>query len=367
MQEKYYTPFLEIEKIETPALLLDMDTMEENVRLMASHFNKVKANLRPHFKAHKCTFLALKQIEAGAIGMTCAKVGEAEALVKAGVREILIANQIITRSKIERMALLARNACIIVAVDSLQNLKDISDIASAFGVEIGVLVEIDVGLGRCGVRNLDDGVRLAKEATDLPGIEFRGVMGYEGHCNKYVELKKRTEEVIKANALLVQLKKAITDAGIPVEIVSAGGTTMFNLTTMNEEITEVQAGAYILMGTKWSMMEGAPFKQAETILATIVSIPADDILVIDAGHKSFTTESGPPAIKGHTGIEIAKISEEHCNLKLLDNTHHFKLGDIIELIPSNCCTTTNLYDYFYATRGGRMEMVLNIDGRGRSD
>lgn len=367
MQEKYYTPFIEIDKIETPALLLDLDAVEENLGMMADHFKKVKANLRPHFKAHKTPFLAQKQIEAGAIGMTCAKVGEAEVLVKAGIKDILIANEIISESKIERLAMLARSARLTVAVDQVRNLKDLSKTASRTGVRIGVLVEIDVGLGRCGVRSIEDGVLLAKEAVKLPGIDFRGVMGYEGHCNKYVELQKRTEEVIKANGLLVQLKSAIVRENIPVEIVSAGGTSMFNITTKNEEITEIQAGAYILMATKWSDLEGIPFRQAETILSTIVSIPTEDTLVIDAGHKSFTTESGPPRIKGYSGIEIAKISEEHCNLKLTGSGYQFKIGDKIELIPSNCCTTTNLYDYFYGTRNNRLEIILNIEARGRCD
>ncbi|HOV70025.1 MAG TPA: alanine racemase, partial [Clostridia bacterium] len=327
MQEKYFKPFCKKEEIETPALLIDMDKIEKNIKIAMDHYNSVKANIRPHFKAHKCPTLALKQIEAGAIGMTCAKVGEAEVLVKAGVKSILIANEIVSESKIKRLALLERHADVITSVDSLKNVQDISRIACEVGVKIGVVIEIDVGLHRCGVKSIEEGVALAKEIVKLPGVVFRGVMGYEGHCNKYIELKKRTEEVVIANALLADFKKAVEAAGIPVEIVSAGGTCMFDITTRNPEITEVQAGAYLLMATKWSDLEGMPFEQAETILSTVISVPNSEYVTIDAGIKCYSTEAGPPSVKDHKGMEIVKISEEHTTFKLHEGAPKFKVGD----------------------------------------
>ena len=366
MQEKYNRLFIEKELIETPALIIDMDLIEENIALTASYYKTVKAKLRPHFKAHKSSFLALRQIEAGAIGMTCAKVGEAEVLVKAGIKDILIANQIVAQTKIERLALLARHARIIVAVDNEDNLKALSQAGVKYKVTIGILVDADVGLGRCGVRTLEEGVGLAKQAISLPGIKFFGIMGYEGHCNIYKDLKKRTEEVGKANNVLTKFKKLLAREDIAVDIVSAGGTAMYDIATLNQDITEIQAGAYILMGTKWTHMEGIPFKQAETILTTVISTPLPDTFIVDAGLKAYSIEAGNPSVKGHSGIEVARIGEEHTTLKSTSK-HRFKVGDTIELIPSNCCTTTNLYDFFYGIRDNKLETIIPIDARGRFD
>lgn len=353
--------------IDTPALLIDLDVVEANIALMAKSCDEMGVNLRPHFKAHKSSVLALAQIAAGAIGMTCAKVGEAEVLAEAGVEEILIANEIVTPNKIQRVAQLAKKTQIIVAVDDENNLRAISKIAVENGVDIGVLVEIDVGFNRCGVRSIPLAVTLARLATTLPGIIFRGIMGYEGHCNKYGDFQKRKEEVGLANNILSLFKKALAEENVFTEIVSAGGTAMFNITPCNDDITEIQAGAYILMGTKWSSMENIPFRQAETILTTVVSTPLPDTIIIDAGYKAFSTEAGNPIVKGCAGLEIVRISEEHTTLKITSNDVHVSIGDTLEMIPANCCTTTNLYDYFCGMRQGRLERIIPIDARGRCD
>ena len=367
MQEKYFAPMIDKTEIESPALLIDMDKIETNIKMMMDHLNTTKAALRPHFKAHKSPYLALKQIEAGAIGMTCAKVGEAEELFKVGIKDILIANQIVTEKKIRRVAIMARDIDIKVAVDSLENIQLLSKIAVEENVHIGVLVEIDVGLCRCGVKTIPEGVELAKAIVAAPNLDFRGVMGYEGHCNRYHELDIRSREVKISNKHLVDFKHAVEEAGMEVEIVSAGGTMMFDIATENEEITEIQAGAYILMGTKWSSSEGIPFVQAESILATVISVPSDEFVTVDAGLKCYSNEVGPPSVIGYEGMEVVKMSEEHTTFKMHEGAPKLKIGDVIEMAPSNCCTTTNLFDFFHVVRNGKLEMVLPIAARGRFD
>lgn len=358
-------PGIEKNQIDTPALLIDIDAMEFNIITMANFFQKTQTKLRPHFKTHKTPILAHKQLEAGAIGVTCAKVGEAEVLVDAGIRDILIANQIVGAVKIARLASLAQQARITVAVDNKENIRELSAVAQRFGSLIYVVVEIDVGLGRCGVPPGEGALVLARYISDMPGLVFVGVLGYEGHAVFLTERKARQEAVDQAMSKLVSTADLIRQAGFKVEIVSAGGTGTYDITGRYPGITEIEAGSYIFMDTRYRGL-GLPFRCALNLLATVISTPSQQRAIIDAGKKVLTEEHGLPEIAAPAGARLIKLSEEHGILEVNPDQLELKVGDKVEIIPSHVCTTVNLHDVFYAIRKNQVMAIWPISGRGKS-
>ncbi len=352
-------------QIPTPALVVDVDTMEANLARMAGYFVNQAAKLRPHFKTHKSPLLAQKQMQAGAIGITCAKLGEAEVLVEAGIPSILIANQIVDPLKLRRLAQLARKTQIIVAVDQAENIPQISQAAVQEGSTIHLLVEVDVGMHRCGVPTAEAALALAKLAVQQPGLHFSGVMGYEGHTVFEADAAQRKRNAEQAMTMLVGAAELIRRNGLPVEIVSAGSTPTFNQTGAFPGVTEIQAGSYIFMDTKYGAM-GLPFRCALSVLATVISVPAPDRAILDAGMKVLTTDNGMPELVGPEGVRLVRFSEEHGRLEVDPQQACLHVGDRLEIIPSHVCTTVNLHDRYYAVRGGRLEAVWPIAGRGKS-
>jgi D-serine deaminase-like pyridoxal phosphate-dependent protein len=367
MQAAYYLPETRTPKalLPTPALVVDLDAMEENIERMALFFRDKPAKLRPHFKTHKSPLLAHKQIRAGAIGMTCAKLGEAEVLVEAGIGNVLIANQIVDPLKIARLAQLAGQTTLIVAVDQADNLHQISAAAQKAGTLVGVVIEVDVGLHRCGVQPGPAAVTLAQLAGRLPGIHFAGVLGYEGHTVLLADTEQRSRESREAMQVLVSTADLIRQAGLPVEIVSGGGTGTYDLTGAFPGITEVEAGSYLFMDTQYSRLD-LPFRCALSLLATVVSTPAPGRAVIDAGMKVLSTDNGLPEVVSPAGVKLAALNEEHGRLEIDPGLVSLRVGDRVELIPSHVCTTVNLHDRYYAVRDDRLEEIWPITGRGKS-
>src|SRR5208282_5891956 len=251
---------------------------------MAAFFAGRHCRLRPHFKSHKCTQIARLQMEAGAVGITCAKLGEAEVLADAGIEDILIANQIVGRTKMLRLIELGRRARPIVAVDSPDNVKMLSGAASSAGVRLRVLVEVDIGMHRCGVAPGQPALDLGRFVASLAGLSFEGLQGYEGHVVDLRDETERTEKTRAALKLLVETRRHIERAGLAVNIVSGGGTGTYTVTGDYEGIDEVQAGSYAAMD--WWYQDIRPeFQQAQTILATVISRPAQNLAIIDVGRK----------------------------------------------------------------------------------
>jgi D-serine deaminase-like pyridoxal phosphate-dependent protein len=347
------------EQLDTPILLIDLDVMESNIAKMAAYFRGVDAELRPHTKTHKTPILAHKQIEAGAIGVTCAKLGEAE-----GIRDVLIANEIVPRQKITRLVNLARHADVMVAVDDPGNVADLSQAAQSKGVHLRVLVEVDIGMKRCGVPPGEPALRLAQEVAESKNLVFAGLMGYEGHTVTIPDFAQRKRETEKGLALLTETKELIEQNGLEVGIVSGGGTGTYNITGQFPGMTEVQAGSYIFMDTYYRKVL-KDFDCALTVLTTVISRPTKDRAIVDAGMKTVTKEFGLPRIKDAAGVELAHLSEEHGKLDLSNSDADLKPGDKLELIPSHGCTTINLHDKFYGVRDGRLESIWDIAGRGK--
>jgi D-serine deaminase-like pyridoxal phosphate-dependent protein len=350
--------------ITTPALLLDLDKLEYNIGKMAFFFSETSANVRPMFKTHKLVPIALHQLEAGADGITCAKLSEAEALVEGGVMDILIANQVVGEDKLTRLMALQKKADVKVAVDDPVHISALSAAATAAGVLQGVLIEVNVGLPRCGVAP-EKAVTLAELVDKSPGLLLRGIMGYEGHLVLLDDEDRRVPETKKSMTLLVSAAKSIRDCGLTCDIVSAGGTGTYNVTGAFPGITEVQAGSYVMMDTKYDKL-GLGFEKAVTILSTVQSTALDGWAIIDAGVKVMTNDFGLPDLIGVADTKLVLLSEEHGHLYADGKKPDLSVGDKVELYPSHICTTVNLHDRIYALRNDRVEEIWPITGRGCS-
>lgn len=351
--------------IDTPALLVNLDALERNIEKMANFFSNVSANLRPHIKTHKTPAIAQKQIEAGAIGITCAKLGEAEVMADAGIGPILIANQIVGAQKIERLVELRTRVDVMCGVDDKHNVMELSEAAGSRGITLGVLVEVDVGMGRCGVQSGEPARNLARVVVDAPNLELLGLMGYEGHIviNRDVEL--RNEEALKSVAQLADSKKACEDAGIKIGIVSGGGTGTYAFSGSDPTMTEIQAGSYVFMDADYRHVT-PEFENSLTMLSTVVSRSVEGRVIFDSGRKCMTCDHDLPTVLNHPEVEIASLSEEHAR-GMLNGPTDLRPGDKAHIIPDHCCTTVNLHDRLYGVRDEKVETIWPIQARGRFD
>ncbi|MBI2724352.1 MAG: DSD1 family PLP-dependent enzyme [Chloroflexi bacterium] len=353
--------------IPTPALVVDVPAMDRNIRTAATYFASRQAKLRPHFKAHKTPEIARRQLAAGSCtGLTCATVGEAEVVVGERLTdEVLIANEVLGPGKAERVARLAGRASIIVAVDSEAGLADIALAARISGTEVGVLIDVNVGLPRCGIAAGEPAVALASAVERTDGVILRGVMGYEGHVVGVTDRPDRESRAAKAMERLLSTAAAIRSAGMRCDIVSAGGTGTYDITGAMEGITEVQAGSYVLMDTAYAML-GLPFVQAFSIQATVLSRPRPEQCAADAGLKACAVDHGNPELKDHPGASVMFLSDEHATIALPPDSP-LRPGDTVELWPSHIDPTINLHDALYAVDGDDVVGVWPITARGYAE
>lgn len=356
-------------ELDTPALLIDLPSFEKNLNSMAEFFAEREVNLRPHVKTYNATpVLAQMQLEAGAIGVTCAKISEAEILAASGIKDILIANQIIERRKIERLANLAIISDIMVAVDNKDNVSTLSEVANKRGVIIRVLVEVNIGHNRCGVGPYEPALDLSKIVSESPGLVYMGLMGYDGHCTLKVDASEREALSIEANKLLADTRFFIEKAGIEVPIVSASGTFTYRFASEIDGITEIQAGTYLLMDTAFKEHGVREFDCALSVLTTVISrsIYPDNIelAVIDTGRKSICPILGMPEVKHPSGANLFSLSQEHGRVALEGQGSKLKVGDKIELWVRDANGTINQFDRLYAIRNDVVEDVWMIPGCG---
>ena len=352
-----------IEDLDTPALLLDRAACDRNLRKMAEFFRDRPCRLRPHFKNHKCVTLARRQLEAGsAVGITCAKLGEAEILVDHGIEDVLIANQVVGGGKMRRLADLARRARVRVAIDDLAQAEALSEAATAAGVRVGALVEVDIGMGRCGVQPGDAALALARRAAALPGIEFHGIQAFEGHLVYINDFEERAELTRRSIQLALDTRRLMEEEGLAVQAVSGGSSSTYTITGVLEGFDEIQCGTYATMD--WRYAEIVPeFEIALSVLVTVISRPKPAAAVLDLGIKGAGSEFGTPRIKGYPEIEVPVfISEEHT---VIQNTPDWRVGKTIELISSHACTTCNLYRQMHVHEQGRVVEIWPIEGSGK--
>jgi D-serine deaminase-like pyridoxal phosphate-dependent protein len=358
-----------LSEVDTPALVIDADAMESNIGNMAKFFEKMPTGLRPHAKTHKSPIVAQKQIDAGAIGTTCAKLGEAEALQQGGIKDILIANQIVGKRKIARLVRLARHCDIAVAVDNEKNAQEISDAAVEAESSVRILVEVNVGMNRCGVEPGQDTLELVKKVTNKPGLRFFGFQAYEGHLVMYGTHEERQVAVREAMAPLIETRCEVEAAGFEVPVISGGGTGTYDITAQIDGFDEIQAGSYVFMDAKYNSVDGpgTEFAPAIYLWSTVVSRPTTDRATLDVGLKTATPEMGIPRFLDIKGGSIDKLSEEHAIASLTnDDARQLSVGDQVRVQPSHVCTTVNLHDNYVVARNGVVEAVWKVAGRGRS-
>jgi D-serine deaminase-like pyridoxal phosphate-dependent protein len=361
-----------LDDIDTPALIVDLDALERNIRKMAEFARAAGVRLRPHAKTHKCPAIAQRQIAAGAVGQCCQKVGEAEALVRGGVRDVLVSNQVVGMPKLRRLAALATEATVGLCFDANEQVDAASRAASEFGVTIGALVEIDVGMQRCGVAPGRAAADLARRIAQAPGLSFRGLQAYHGTAQHLPSVEARERAIASAAAAVRETLEALESAGLRCEIVSGAGTGTFRLEGESGVWNELQAGSYVFMDTDYARIGGRDgglyreFEHSLFVLATVMSVPVPGRAIVDAGLKSYSGEKGVPWVHGHDDIEVVGMSDEHGKLALGARATPLRLGDKVKLIPGHCDPTVNLHDWYVGVRRARVEALWPITARGAS-
>lgn len=361
-----------VDAIETPALIVDLDALERNIAKLAAIAKEAGVRVRPHAKTHKCPAIALKQVAAGAVGQCCQKVGEAEALVRGGIKDVLVSNQIVGERKLRRLAALAADARVALCFDEAGQVEATGKIARDFGVELGAMVEIELGMNRCGVPAGAPASDLARRIADTPGLRFEGLQAYYGTAQHFPTHAKR-EEAIRSAAKLVQATlDALRADGLDAKFVSGAGTGTFRFEAASGIWNELQAGSYVFMDTDYARIGDknsdryTEFEHSLFVLASVMSRPVDGRAIVDAGLKSYSAEKGPPWVAGIEDAEVTGVSDEHGKIEFGPKAPRLALGQKVRLIPGHCDPTVNLHEWYVGIRRGRVEALWPITARGAS-
>lgn len=352
-------------QIDTPALLVDVDVLEQNLEKMAAFVRNCGVTTRPHFKSHRIDEICRRQRLAGARGITCAKLAEAELLAELGMDHLLVANQVVGPHKWQRLAKLARRNKVTVGVDNLEVARQMAAAAREQHSTVGFLVEVNLGMNRCGVDPGRSAVELALRCSELKGLRFRGVMGYEGHCC-LLPRDEKVPAIQEAVGKLTETAQRCTEAGLEVKVVSCGGTGTYDVTARCPGVTELQTGTYALMDLLFHEDGGADFDYACTVLSTVISRPAEDRAITDAGRKSIHPSFGNPRPLANPGVTVTALNSEHGVLHLEDEGRNLQPGDRLQLIPYYLEGTTNLFEKAYAVSNGEVLGEWKVSGRGLS-
>ena len=351
--------------LDTPALLLDLAVMERNIARMAATFREAGIGWRPHTKAIKVPALAHKLLAAGAFGVTCAKLGEAEVMAAGGIRDILIANQVVGAAKIERLMRVLDVADVIVAVDHPDNVRELDRAATASGHQLRVVIEVDIGMHRAGTEPGEPTLDLARLIDGCRGLRFAGVFGWEGQAVHIADLDLKQHEIERAIRLLTDTAERCRAAGLDVGIVSCGGTGTYQHTARLRGITEVQAGGGIFCDLYYREEMHVDHEFALTILATVTSRPTPTRIICDAGKKTMSGDAAKPRLLLEAPVKSLGLSAEHATIEVAAPSHTPAIGDKVEFIVGYTDTTTMLHEELFGMRDGRVEVVWPILGRGK--
>ena len=353
-----------LEEVDTPALVVELDAFERNVATMAAAVKPSGLRLRPHAKTHKCSEIARRQVAAGAVGVCCQKVSEAEAMVEGGIEDVLISNEVVGAQKIERLAALSQRARLGVCVDDPENLKAIA----ASGAKLDVYVEVDVGMGRCGVPPGASAVALAEEAARHRSLRFGGLQAYQGRAQHLRSMEERRAAIAQAARHVTTTEELLNKAGLECARVTGAGSGTFMLEVETRLWNELQPGSYIFMDADYAKNEWAAplprFEHALFVLSTVMSRPTAARVMLDAGLKASSVDSGMPTLWQREGWTYAAASDEHGRVELGAGAVAPRLGEKVLLVPGHCDPTVNLYDWYVCVRGGRVEALWPIDARG---
>jgi D-serine deaminase-like pyridoxal phosphate-dependent protein len=331
---------------------------------MAACFRERGVQWRPHAKAFKSPGIAHILRRAGAIGVTVAKVSEAEVMAAGGISDILIAHLVVGRSKLARLAAVQKQADVKVTVDHPDHVVELSQAAGANGVKIGVLVDVDLGMKRTGVATIADAVTLARQVSASSGLRFDGLMGYEGHTLMIADPDAKRNAIATSMAKLFDTRAAVEAAGHPCRIISAGGSGSYQYTADIAGITEIQAGGGIFACQYYTMMcQVQRHRPALSVLATVVSRPARDRAILDAGQKAISQYQTPPVMRDYPNCRVEKLSAEHATIAV-DSQNDLPIGEKVHVIPGYSDFTFVLHDRVLGWRGGRVEAAWDLLGRG---
>jgi len=352
-----------LDEVDTPALVLDIDAFESNMRTLEESLRGRSVRVRPHAKTHKCPEIAKRQVAAGAVGVCCQKVSEAEALVEGGIADVLVSNEVVGAPKIARVADLARRARIGVCVDNAQNLRDIA----ATGARLDIYIELEVGMRRCGVAPGAPAVALVEEILRHQHLRFAGIHAYHGRAQHFRTMDERQGVISTASELVIQTKALLRAKGIACPIVTGAGTGTFMFEVGSGTWDEIQPGSYIFMDADYARNEWrAPqprFEHALFVLTTAMSRPSEGVAIVDAGLKASSVDSGLPEVWDRPGLKYTHASDEHGWVEGAPGAMP-RLGEKLLLVPGHCDPTVNLYDWYVCVRKGKVEDVWPITARG---
>lgn len=361
--------------LDTPAVLVDLDRMEANIREMSEVARTAGVALRPHIKTHKSAEIARLQLQHGAIGITVAKLGEAEVMADAGIGNIRIAYPILGELKLRRLRALAERCDVSLSLDSIEVAEGISRLGCEMGIRFRVLLKINTGLNRTGVLPGEAALSMADQIGQLKGLALVGILTHEGHvvmlAHDRAEVRKYSMEV---GRVMVQTRERLAEAGIDVEEVSVGSTPSARDIAGVPGVTEIRPGTYIFNDVN-EITSGVATEDscALSVLATVVSVPSDDRAVIDAGSKVLSSDriahpgvEGYGRVRDYPDVAIDRLNEEHGMLRLSEARARFKVGQRLEVIPNHVCPVVNLTDAMWGVRNGRVERRITVDARGRS-
>ncbi|MBB4267351.1 DSD1 family PLP-dependent enzyme [Roseospira visakhapatnamensis] len=360
-----------VDEICTPALVVDLTAFEANVRAMKGFAAAHGMALRAHAKTHKSADIALIQmVEGGARGVCCQKVSEAEALVAGGVRDVLVSNQVVDARRVDRLAALAQRARVAVCVDDADAIGPLSAAAARHRVMLEVLVEIDVGNGRCGVAPGAPAVELARRVANAPALRFVGLQAYQGAAQHIYGHDARRAAIAASVALVRETVAAITETGMRCPVVSGGGTGTWPFEAESGVYTELQCGSYIFMDADYRRVReadgrGLPaFAHSLFVLTSVMSRARPGHAVCDAGLKVLSVDSGLPTVFDRDDVTYAVASDEHGTL--VDAEDRLRLNDRLWLVPGHCDPTCNLHDWYVAVRDGVVEALWPVTARGKA-
>lgn len=354
----------------TPALLLDLDSFEANLKTMADHCKRSSCGFRPHAKTHKCPEIGRRQVAAGALGVCAATVPEAEAMVAGGIRSVLLTSPIIERGKVARMAALAGKAEVILAVGHVREVELLAEAAEAARVTLNILIDVDVGDRRSGALPGAPALELARVVSKSRGLRLLGVQAYAGHASHTVGFERRDKVSREAMHKAVETRELLSKAGLEARILSGGSTGTYNIDSTIRGVTELQVGSYVFMDVDYRRIGGkggavyTDFRPSLTVLTTVVSVTHPDRVSVDAGTKAFSTDvSFRPEAKGRDGLVYGRAGDEFGTLTVEGGTALPRLGERLEFLVPHCDPTVNLYDRLWAMHGDKVEAAWPIAAR----
>jgi 3-hydroxy-D-aspartate aldolase len=361
-------PGMPVSDIDTPALVIELDTFEKNIRTMADFCRQKKINLRPHAKTHKSVDIAKRQIAHGAVGICCQKISEAEVFVNGGISDVFVTNEIVGPKKLSRLVSLAQRARISVCVDNLANIADLGQAARQAGTDLNAFLEVDIGGGRCGVQPGSMVLELVRAIHNSPQLKFQGLQVYYGKAQHIRDYTQRRDALRQSLEKVAETLQLLEESGFTCPVVSGAGTGSYRFEAASGIYNELQCGSYIFMDVDYGSIHGEhgnlldSFANSLFVLAGIMSKPSPGMAVCDAGLKAHSIDSGLPTLRDRPSISYRNASDEHG--VLLDSDNSLSLGDKVYLVPGHCDPTVNLHDWYVGVRNGFVESIWKVSARG---